>query len=288
MKRILVLFLVITGVYILVNQSFQSGWFGLGNEDGKAAVTNNVKVIKVDVENVNTEIIPEDRTDLKAVYHGKQKLIVTEQGNLVEVSLKKKWFDWFNFPSFSQKNRLKIYIPEDYDRNMALDLGSGNINFYGPEKNKPMNLDVLDVEIDSGNLNLSNMKVKQFKHDVSSGNAAITSLTAKSSNINIDSGNTTLIHYSGAIKADISSGRLKVQLDKLNDAIDVDVSSGLTELDLPDDADFTLNGEVSSGFIKNDFPLSSNTSSKKHIKGIHGTGKYKIDLDVSSGILRIY
>ena len=288
MKRILILLLVITGLYLILHQSFQFNWFSVSNADGQAAITKDINVIKVDVGSVNTEIIPEDRSDLKAVYQGRQKLTVTDKGDTVEVSLKKKWFNWFNWSSISEKSKLKIYLPENYNRSMVIDLGSGNVNFSGTSQNQPMKLEELSVDIGSGNINLKNLHVKHLKHDVSSGNANIDSLTTQSGAFNVNSGNINISHYSGALEADVSSGRLKAQLDNVNDSIKIDVSSGLVQLDLPEDADFTLNGEASSGIISNDFPLRSSENGKKHISGTHGSGKHKIDLDVSSGVIRIY
>lgn len=288
MKRILILLLVITGLYIIFHQSFQFNWFGSRQDNGQAGISNHVEVIKVDVGSVSTEIIPEDRQNLKADYDGKQKLTVTEKGDTVEVSLERKWFNWFHWPSFSEKNKLKIYIPEDYNRNMIIDLGSGNLSFSGPSKNKPMKLDELTVDIGSGNMKLKNLDVKQFVHDGSSGNVDIDSLTTNTGSFDVSSGSLNIKHYTGALEADLSSGRLNVQFDELTDSIKIDLSSGHVGLDLPDDADFKLNGDVGSGSITSDFPLLSKGVAKKSIQGTHGSGKYNIDLDVSSGNIRIH
>ncbi len=289
MKRILILLLVIAGLYIAFNQSIHINVFGSGRKkNGEAAIAGNTKVIKVDVGSVSTTIIPEDRQNLRAVYNGKQTLSVKENGDTVEVSLKGKWYDWFNWSSFSEKNQLKIYIPEDYTQNMTIDLGSGNLDFSGPAKDKPMKLEELNVDIGSGNLKLNNLNVDQFKHDGGSGNVKIDTLKTKTGTFNLSSGNLEIKHYTGAIEADVSSGQLDIQLDKLTDSIKMDVSSGDVGLNLPNNADFTLNGEVSSGDISCDLPLTSKDFNKDRINGTHGSGKYKIDLDVSSGNIHIH
>ncbi|WP_223589430.1 LiaG family protein [Neobacillus bataviensis] len=287
MKRILFLLVVITGLYIIFNHSWQFNALSASKQDGNAAVSADTKVIKVDVSSVSTIIIPEDRDDLKAVYTGKQKLNIRENGDDVEVSLKSKWFDWFNWGPFSEKKKLKIYIPEDYNQNMQIDLGSGNVNFSGSAKSKPMKLNELTVDIGSGNMNLKNLSVNKFKQDVSSGNVDIDYLKTKTGSFNISSGNLDITHYTGAVEADVASGELNIQIDKLVDSIKLDLSSGEVGLDLPNNADFTLNGDVSSGNISCDLPLTSKDLNNKSIKGTHGSGKYKIDLDVSSGSIHI-
>lgn len=283
MKRIVILLLIITGLYIIFQQSFRFDWFSAGNREGKAAISNDIHVIKVDVSAVNADIIPEDRMDLKAVLDGNGNLTVKEDGDKVVITVKKKWFDWFDGAPFTKKT-LKIFIPESYQQKMEIDLGSGNLDFSG----KSMKLDELSVEIGSGNMNLDHLTVNHFIHDGASGNVQIDTLSTKTGSFDLSSGNLDIQHYTGKINADVSSGRAKVQVDKLTDSIDLDLSSGIVNLDLPNDADFDLDGEVSSGNISCDFPLKSRELNRKSIKGTHGTGEHKINLSVSSGNIDIH
>lgn len=288
MKRILVLLLIITGLYIIFNKNFEFDWFKAGSSnEATASVSNHTRNINVDVGSGNTSIIPDDRKDVKAVYNGKEKLTVKENGDTVEVSLKHKWFDWFNWGPFSRHNELKIYVPKTYHSTMAIHLGSGNISFSGQSKDHPVKLEELALEIGSGNMNLKNMEIDRFKHEGASGNVKIDTLTTNTGSIELSSGNLNIKHYTGAVKADVSSGKLNLQMEQLTDSVDINVSSGNVNLDLPDKADFTLKGDVKSGNIRCDLPLESKESSHKSIKGIHGSGKYKVDLSVSSGFVNI-
>lgn len=286
MKRILVLLLVITGLYIAFNSSFNFNWFSsAATKDTQSAdISNDTKEIVIDVGSGNTKIVPEDRDDVKAVYNGKGKLSVTENGSSVEVTLKSNWFDWFDWSSGPKHKTLTIYIPKDYRQDMSINLGSGNFNFSG----KNSKLDALSLEIGSGNLELSNLHVNKFTLNGSSGNIKVNKLKTKKGKIDLSSGNINLNHYSGALKADVSSGRLKVQMDRLTDSIDIEVSSGIVGLDLPDNADFTLNSDVSSGRISCGFPLKSKNVSNKNINGTHGSGKHEINVSVSSGLVNIH
>jgi len=58
-------------------------------------------------------------------------------------------------------------------------------------------------------------------------------------------------------------------------------------LDLPEDADFTLNGKISSGNISSDIPLKEKEQSDNRLRGKHGSGKFEIKADVSSGNIDI-
>ncbi|WHZ03983.1 DUF4097 domain-containing protein [Neobacillus sp. YX16] len=282
MKRIVILLLIITGLYIVFNQSFQFDGFAFGgNKDGRAALSNDIETIDINVGGVKTTIIPEKRDDIEAVLKGKGSLIVKEIDNRLVVETKRKMFNWF---SFSEKGNLKIYIPEDYNRNMTIQVGSGSLNFSG----QLMKLNDLSLDIGSGNVNIDHLEVNEFTHDGSSGNVKIDSLRTKSSTFDLSSGNLEVNHFIGALKADVSSGRFTMQMDKLNDPIEIELSSGNINLDLPDNADFNLDGEVSSGNISSDFPLTTNGSDKKSLKGTHGSGKNQIKVSVSSGNIHIF
>jgi lia operon protein LiaG len=282
MKRIVILLLIITGLYIVFNQSFQFDGFAFGgNKDGRTALSNDIETIDISVGGVKTTIIPENRDDVEAVLKGKGSLIVKEIDNRLVVETKRKMFNWF---SFSEKGNLKIYIPADYNRNMNIQIGSGSLHFSG----QTMKLNELTLDIGSGNVNIDHLEVNEFTHDGSSGNVKIDTLKTKSSTFDLSSGNLEVNHFTGALKADLSSGRFSMQMDKLNDSIEIDLSSGNVNLDLPDNADFNLDGEVSSGNISNDFPLTTNESDKKSLKGTHGTGKNQINVSVSSGNIHIF
>jgi lia operon protein LiaG len=289
MKRIVILLLLITGLYIIYNQTSPFDWFSKSNNHStQATMTNDIDVIDVDISSVSTTIIPENRKNVKAVYNGKDRLTVREHGDTIEVSVKRKGFWWFDWSPFSEKKKLKIYIPEDYHRNMRINLGSGNVNFSGQSKTNPIKLNELNLDIGSGNMNLKNMIVNHFKQNVASGNVEIHSLQTETGSFDVSSGSLDMTEYTGPIQAEVSSGEVNFQVDQLTDSIDVKVSSGDVGLDLPNNADFTLDGDVSSGEITCDLPLTSKHTKKKSIEGIHGSGKYKIDLDVSSGDIYIH
>ncbi|OLS40647.1 DUF4097 domain-containing protein [Bacillus sp. MRMR6] len=281
MKRIFILLLVITGLYIVFNFSFSfDGLAFNGNKEGSTSITNRTDKIQIEAAGVRADIIPEDRDDLTAVLTGKGNLKVEKQGNTIQVSLKKNWFDWF---SSNKNENLKIYIPKDYSKSMHITLGSGRLNFSG----ESMQLEELTLTIGSGSANLGHLDVKTFNQNLSSGDVQIEQLTVEKGDFEVSSGNVNIKHYIGAIDADISSGDFKIQLDKLIDSLDIDLSSGDVVLDLPEDADFELEGKVSSGDISSDFPLTSKDTSGKNIYGKHGSGEHKIEISVSSGEVQI-
>lgn len=283
MKKLFVLLIALIGAYLIYSTVSNFGWLPFGNKGAQENITDNIKMIEINVSGMSTVIIPENRDSLKADLDGKGKVSVNKNGDKVEVTAKRKWFGWDWFP-FSNKSELKIYIPEDYDQNMALDLGSGNLEFSG----QSMNLDELALDLSSGNVDLNNLNVQTFNFDGSSGNIDIDKLTTKTGTFDLSSGNVSLKQYAGALDAELSSGHMTIQMDELTDDIEIEASSGRVNLDLPKNADFNLDGQVSSGKIENEFPLTNQTSDKKNINGTYGSGKYHLDLTVSSGSIHIH
>lgn len=287
LKRVLVIFLIITGIYIGMNYLIGGDGLNFAKAKDSAKVTKNTENISIDVSSISTTVVPENRDDVRAELEGKGTVSVHKRGDMIEVSAKRKGFFWFNWFELDQTS-LTIYIPEDYDQNMKLDLGSGEITFKGHSIQEPMNLDKLAIDAGSGSLVLKNMNVKTLEHHSSSGEVEMNSLTAESGTFDVSSGSVSVQNYSGKLDADVSSGELEIQLAKLTDAINLNVSSGDLELDLPDDADFTLNGKTSSGDISCDFELENKKENDNGLSGKHGNGKHEIDADVSSGDIKIY
>ncbi|RTR36148.1 DUF4097 domain-containing protein [Robertmurraya yapensis] len=283
MKRILLIFLIIAGGYILFTTIGNLTWFA-NKDQMKAEISDKIDNIEFDIASANVTIIPENRDDLEAQLTGKGKVTVKQKGDTITVEYKQKWFSWFNFFNHS---KLNVYVPEDYKEDMVIDIGSGNLELSGESAKQPFKLNHLILDMSSGNVELNDLVVNEFAFDGSSGNVEIHSLDSKTTSVDVSSGNVKISDFAGELEADISSGRFDAQFAELRDSISIDVSSGNVTLDLPDKADFTLEGETGSGNISSNFPLKVENQDKHEIKGTHGSGKHEIEIDVSSGNVEI-
>lgn len=286
MKRILVIFLVITGAYIGWNYMFDGSGVNFAKAEDAVKVSNQTENIWIDISSVETVIVPEDRDDVRAELKGKGTLKVKRHGDEIEVSVKRKGFFWFNWFEMDQTS-LTVYIPEDYDKDMDIELGSGKIDFNGQSADKPMKLRNLALNIGSGRLTLENFDVENLESQSSSGEVEMNLIDAVSGSFDVSSGRLLVKNYSGKLDADVSSGELEIQIDQLLGDVSLDVSSGYIGLDLPENADFTLNGKISSGNISSNFQLQDKEQSDNRLRGKHGSGKFKIKADVSSGNINI-
>lgn len=292
MRKIIGMLFIVLGCFVLitmVGNSGVSGWFFGNNPSTQSMTLDGVDTIEIDASSININIISETRENLKADLHGngtnRADLTVERDGDEVRIDVDHGWFTLF---SFGDTLKLDVYLPETYEQNMAVDLDSGNFAFHGPSKTHPVELNELELDMRSGLADLRNLSLHHFNHDASSGHMNAKWVTAQEASFEMSSGNIELEHYTGAFNAEFSSGRFVAQLDELAGPIDIEASSGTTSLDLPDDADFTIRGEMSSGSIHCDFPLENEqVKNGSVIAGTHGTGEYPVALEVSSGSVDI-
>ncbi|MFJ7975872.1 DUF4097 family beta strand repeat-containing protein [Peribacillus sp. NPDC096379] len=285
MKNYLMIFLIIIGIALLFTISNTIPSLFSHGESNHTKMSKGIDTLDFHISSVEAKIVPEKRSDIKAELSGKGSVNVRQKGNKVMIEYKRKWFEqigFFNSP------KLTVYIPENYHENMDISVSSGSLKFAGDSKNHPMELKDLSVNIGSGHADFANLNVDTFTSVVSSGNFEMNAITTDSGNFDVSSGRMVVKHYSGQLQAEVSSGLVNIQLDKLTAPADVTVSSGSVKLDVPDDASFTLHGKVSSGVINNSFQLKNATTSDKNIEGTYGTGKYPIDLQVSSGNITVH
>ncbi|WP_282172927.1 LiaG family protein [Cytobacillus firmus] len=283
MKRIFTIFIILVCSYLLFTGV--GSWLSFGGSTNEASLSKRTNTISIDVSSSDTVIISEERNDVRAELDGKGKVNVIKSGNEIRVEYKRKWLDGFQF--FNSKSNLKIYIPEDFNKSMSFDIGSGRLNFAGESESKPFELESLDVNMSSGKVRLANIKTDEFEHEGSSGMMEADHLFARSGEIDMSSGKVKLRNYQGKLDAGVSSGQLDIMIGKLIDSIKVEASSGFVRLDLPDDADFTLKGKASSGHISSDFELDDERRDKNDISGKHGSGEHDIRISVSSGTAEV-
>ncbi|MCR8850741.1 DUF4097 domain-containing protein [Rossellomorea sp. SC111] len=244
-----------------------------------------MKHLDLDLENSDTEVIPTDKNEVKVEIDGKGTMTLAGKGDTIDVTVKHKWYEWIGF---NRKSNVTVYVPKEYDQSMEVDIGSGNFVMARESDSKKWKLDELSIDMGSGNMELENIETNVFEHDGSSGDLVVNGLTTEDGKVEISSGDVELSNFEGPLEGDLSSGELTVTMDSLKGDLNFDVSSGGVKLDLPEEASFKLNGKASSGDISCNLPLKDQKIENGDISGVSGSGKYTIDVSVSSGNVDIY
>lgn len=281
---VMIALLALGTLYVILNDN--TSLFAKESQSGeRIEVTNNIKHIDLDLENSDTEVIPTDKNEVQVDIEGKGTMTLAGNGDTIDVAVKHKWYQWIGF---NRKSNVTVYVPKEYSNSMEIDIGAGNFVMAGESDSKKWKLDELSVDMGSGNMQLKNIETNVFEHDGSSGDLVASGLITKDGRVDISSGDVELSNFEGPLEGDLSSGELTVTMDSLKGDMTFDVSSGGVELDLPEKASFKLKGQASSGDISCNLPLKNQKIEDGDISGVSGSGKYTIDVSVSSGNVDIY
>ncbi|MED4006213.1 DUF4097 domain-containing protein [Priestia aryabhattai] len=286
MKKILAFILVIGGTAVLFSTAFAPSSWSLNSfktSKSEAALSSDIQRIQIDSPSISTTVVPQDRQDIKTKVEGKGKVDVKQNGDTLVVAYQKSPFQWL---SIFSNTKVTIYIPKDYHHNLALNVGSGDLQI-ATHPEQALQLKDVSIKVGSGNASISNLMSTSLRTDVNSGDLQLSNVETQTAKFAVGSGEIKGTNYQGKLQARIGSGDLYMDFKKLEEAVSVDVGSGDAVLVLPKSAGFKMNGKVSSGDINNNFKLNNATITENVLKGKYGNGKYPIDIAVSSGELTL-
>lgn len=270
-------------MYFNYNGSFP--WIFSNASQYEAEVTDRIDLIELDITSVKTKLVPVDSDTIRVEGTKKTEISLDAGRDHIKIEAGKKGFGFF---SFNANDGVTIFLPEKYTGDLAMKLGSGEINTTSFSEKNPLNMTELSLKTGSGEVIMGHVDTEEFSFNGSSGEVIIESLVTKRGYFDLSSGDIDLSSYSGPLKARVSSGEFNAKFDELTGDIDVKVSSGDVNLDLPDNADFKLKGNASSGSVSTSFDLEDNQITEKSISGTYGKGTHEIDLKASSGDIEVY
>lgn len=279
LKKTILIALIVVGILSLF--AINTSWFSFFQDESKANVSNNTNEIIIESDGINVEVEPKDQQYVTAEVSGKGVVKVLEDGNTIKVKYARKWYQ--SFFSFFDKSKLTITIPKTYDNDLRFHVGSGLVHF---KDSSNMTFGHFAIDLGSGKIDIGDITANTGEIDIRSGMTTIQTFTGNL-DIDVSSGMFKLHNMKGNLDTNVSSGKVTIAVEQLTDSIDAQVSSGMLTLDLPEDADFTLKGNVSSGIIRNHFKLEHEKTTKKSFEGRYGKGTHPIDLKVSSGVIEI-
>ncbi|WP_157842787.1 DUF4097 domain-containing protein [Bacillus alkalisoli] len=287
MRKLFIFVLILLALFVV----YESGNFaklswnpwstGSGTDSAKVS---GVDLIEVDASGVGVTIVPQKGDSVEAKLEGKGSVTVKKKGSTIMVDYEReRSFRWFSF----KNNKVRVYIPEDYSESIALNSGAGNINFEGRSAAEPFQLDRLTLKVGAGNITLKNIEAESFEGNISAGNVRADYLVVGSGKFDLKSGNVNVKKYVGPLEAKVTSGNFTMEMAKLTGDVSVKVTSGRMDLELPKDADFTLNGKVTSGKVSVRHPMTIEKESRTEVAGTNGDGTFSVDVQVTSGSMTI-
>ncbi|WP_338443201.1 DUF4097 domain-containing protein [Bacillus spizizenii] len=289
MKKMLGKLLITAGILIffavVVKDVFAAGLgFVNGTEaDSASALPQDIDSVVIESDNKDVQIIAEERNDISAGISGDSgKLFVTENRRKLELTTKEKEFQFLN--GFNRSS-LIVRIPYEYKGDLTVRTSSGDVSVDG---NHHLALSGLNAVSASGNMRVTDVRLKDLKVKGSSGDVTISNTISKTTGIDLASGDANLADVSGSLDVRMTSGNLDAALKKVTGPLSVTLTSGDADLSLPQNGSFTVNAKSTSGEVSSPYSFADTAHKEHHqITGLQGNGRYQIDIKTDSGDLTI-
>ncbi len=147
-------------------------------------------------------------------------------------------------------------------------------------------LDRVTVSSMSAGVTVDRLACKALSVDTMSGAHAITDLDADELALSSMSGSISASGIvRGSVDASAQSGSLDLALGSLPSTVSLDTMSGAVDLDVPDDAGFTLDVSTMSGDLSSDLPGELTRLGEESYR--YGEGGSHIAIDTMSGSIRL-
>lgn len=289
MKKLFGLLFILVGVLIIwkifIPLRPVSGEVSSGVKSNTVSISR-IQTISVHGKAVNVKVLTTPQNKMKANLKGNGNLTISRSGKEVKIDVHSRWVDWI---PVGKQTKLVLLIPESYKKNLKLDMPAGNINMNGStSKSKPVSFSKVSINLSAGDVKMQEFNVGTFIEKGSAGDVQMDRVKTISADFHLSAGKLALNHFSGKLKTNVSAGQVRVQMDKLAGPVDINVSAGNVFLDLPDHANAKLNAKVSKGNINCNLPLKNEEVHKANqLKGIHGSGKYSVNLNASFGDINV-
>ncbi|MFJ5964601.1 DUF4097 domain-containing protein [Bacillus sp. NPDC093026] len=288
MKRLIGLICILVGTFLMVGMLFKNeNVFQSGFSREKAVTTASAKKQGVDqldvsVSRFRVKVEPENRSDiLVAVVNGKGKMYAKKIGSTFKIRAENKGFLFF---SHFEKGELLIKIPIDYHKNVKMTSGSGVSEVNGEGK---LSLQDVTLKSTSGKLTAQNFSAKRVEIKVTSGRLTANHIDAEDSDISATSGRADIKDVKGKLQMGMTSGRLTASFHKIDAPVSFHMTSGSAKFHLPDEGDFKVQTRKTSGSVKHSYNFDQENNEGRGFTGTKGKGTYLVDIEMTSGKLKL-
>lgn len=240
-----------------------------------------------------------DKIIIKEYLHRNRKgdSRIEKEGNTLHVKKLEGFHEIYLFGFPLGMERVEVYLPESYNKNINIETSSGNI-----KAESDYDFNECHLLARSGNISCNEVSASELTATASSGNISFhkaegtRKIVTSSGNIRLDggagdtevaasSGNIAVKGASGSLKAMARSGNINVEFDQLGTKVEAEASSGNIRLTIPEGSAFSYEANASSGLINTDFDESLSYNKKgNRASGTHGNNvQTAIETTTSSG-----
>lgn len=246
---------------------------------------DNCENIMLDFHSSNVIIKSTDEKKLKVVQKAtgkineKEKIIITKEGNNISIKKDQSKRVFFIF-GFNLNEKIEVYIPKNYSKNLEINLSSGNVKIESD-----LTLNNLKSTQSSGNFKGQyHIKANEVILKTTSGNINVEKIDSKNYGFNASSGNISIDSLEGSGNAHATSGNIKIRYKDISDYSNIESTSGNIKIEIPEKISFKFTGKCTSGDIHSDFHMDYESEKKNEAYGKIGSAPYKkINTNTTSG-----
>lgn len=271
---------------------------GTGYEN-TAEFTENIDAIEVYwvSDFVNFEFGGENitvRESSNAIIDDEDAMMCTVENGTLKIHYYAPRVNIISLGDIDSKN-LTVTIPQNLVpeiKNIELDVTSADMTLGGFDlKNLKIsstsgNATVSDIKAEnlifdatSGDFAAENCELSRFSVQTTSGSAYLTDIAADHAGFDVISGDVTAENCAfGKVEAESTSGSFSMSLNAVPTEFDAETTSGNVELFIPEDSEFTLEFDPTSGVLELDF-----AAVMRDDKYIVGSGRNEINIETTSG-----
>ncbi|MBG9816387.1 LiaG family protein [Bacillus safensis] len=288
MKRLIGLIFILAGVFLMIGMLFKNGdLFHLSFSREKPVTTASAKTEEIDQLDISlsgfrVKVKPENRSDISVTaVNGKGKMYAEQTGGTFKIRAENKSFLFF---TQFEKGELLVKIPTDYHKNVKITGGSGVSEINGEGK---LSLQDVILKSTSGNLTAENFSAKNVEIKATSGRLAVSHIDAKDSDIGATSGRADIKDVKGELQLGMTSGRLTASFDTIESPVSFHMTSGSAKFNLPDEGDFNVQVKKTSGSVDHSYDFDQVNSEGRGFTGTQGKGTHLVDIEMTSGNLKL-
>lgn len=247
-----------------------------------SAKKEEIDQLDISLSGFRVKVKPENRSDISVTaVNGKGKMYAEQTGGTFKIRAENKSFLFF---TQFEKGELLVKIPTDYHKNVKITGGSGVSEINGEGK---LSLQDVILKSTSGNLTAENFSAKNVEIKATSGRLAVSHIDAKDSDIGATSGRADIKDVKGELQLGMTSGRLTASFDTIESPVSFHMTSGSARFNLPDDGDFNVQVKKTSGSVDHSYDFDQVDSEGRGFKGTQGKGTHLVDIEMTSGNLKL-
>jgi len=247
-----------------------------------SAETDEIDQLDISLSGFRVKVKPENRSDISVTaVNGKGKMYAEQTGGTFKIRAENKSFLFF---THFEKGELLVKIPADYHKNVKITGGSGVSEMNGEGK---LSLEDVILKSTSGNLKAENFSAKNVEIKATSGRLAVSHINAKDSDIGATSGRADINGVKGKLQLGMTSGRLTASFDTIESPVSFHMTSGSAKFNLPDDGDFNVQVKKTSGSVDHSYDFDQVDSEGRGFTGTRGKGTHLVDIEMTSGNLKL-